>query len=80
MLFITMRLVSGGDLRDVMQREGQGGLAPGRALELLAPVAAALDAAHATGLVHRVRLTSFRTAAASRTTSRPSTRTVPPYS
>ena len=53
MLFITMRLVSGGDLRGVMQREGRGGLAPGRALELLAPVAAALDAAHAAGLVHR---------------------------
>jgi serine/threonine protein kinase/WD40 repeat protein len=53
MLFIAMRLASGGDLRGVMQREGRSGLAPGRVLELLAPVAAALDSAHAAGLVHR---------------------------
>jgi hypothetical protein len=50
-LFIAMRLVAGTDLRGVLRREGV--LPPGRALELLSPVASALDAAHAAGLVHR---------------------------
>jgi serine/threonine-protein kinase len=50
-LFIAMRLVMGTDLRGVLRREGP--LPPGRALELLSPVASALDAAHAAGLVHR---------------------------
>jgi serine/threonine protein kinase len=50
-LFIAMRFVQGGDLRRVLEREGA--LAPGRAAEFLSPVASALDAAHATGLVHR---------------------------
>jgi WD40 repeat protein len=50
-LFIAMRLVAGTDLRGVLRREGA--LLPGRALELLSPVASALDAAHAAGLVHR---------------------------
>jgi serine/threonine-protein kinase len=50
-LFIAMRLVTGTDLRGVLRREGP--LPPGRALELLSPVASALDAAHAAGLVHR---------------------------
>jgi len=50
-LFIAMRLVAGTDLRGVLRREGA--LSPGRALELLSPVASALDAAHAAGLVHR---------------------------
>jgi WD40 repeat protein len=50
-LFIAMRLVTGADLWGVLRREGA--LSPERALELLAPVASALDAAHAAGLVHR---------------------------
>jgi serine/threonine-protein kinase len=50
-LFIAMRFVSGGDLRRVLRDEGP--MQPGRAIELIAPVASALDAAHAAGLVHR---------------------------
>ena len=50
-LFIAMRFVGGGDLRRVLDREGV--LAPGRAAGFISPVASALDAAHAVGLVHR---------------------------
>ncbi len=50
-LYIAMRYVEGTDLRRLLERERT--LAPARALALLAPVAAALDAAHARGLVHR---------------------------
>src|SRR5580692_8235441 len=50
-LFIAMRFVPGGDLRHVLAREGA--MAPSRAAEFLSPVASALDAAHAAGLVHR---------------------------
>jgi serine/threonine-protein kinase len=50
-LFIAMRLVSGGDLGTVIRQEGPQ--APARAMALVAPVASALDAAHAAGLVHR---------------------------
>jgi serine/threonine-protein kinase len=50
-LFIAMRFVAGGDLRAVVEREG--GLTPGRAAALVSPIASALDAAHALGLVHR---------------------------
>ncbi len=50
-LFIAMRFVAGGDLRRVLEREGP--LAPDRAAAFISPVASALDAAHAAGLVHR---------------------------
>jgi serine/threonine protein kinase len=51
LLFIAMRFVQGGDLRRVLGREGA--LSPARAAEFISPVASALDAAHAAGLVHR---------------------------
>ena len=51
-LYIATRFVSGGDLADVLQRAG-GALEPGRAAMFIEQVAAALDAAHAAGLVHR---------------------------
>jgi serine/threonine-protein kinase len=50
-LFIAMRYVAGGDLRQVLEREGA--LPPDRAAEFASPVASALDAAHSAGLVHR---------------------------
>ncbi len=50
-LIVAMRLVAGGDLRRAIDREGP--LAPPRAIALLGQVAAALDAAHAAGIVHR---------------------------
>jgi serine/threonine protein kinase len=50
-LFIAMRFVHGGDLGQVLSREGV--LTPGRAAGFVFPVASALDAAHAAGLVHR---------------------------
>jgi len=50
-LFIAMRLVPGGDVRSLIHR--QGPLPPARAAAIISPVASALDAAHAAGLVHR---------------------------
>jgi serine/threonine protein kinase len=50
-LFIAMRYVAGGDLRQVLEREGA--LPPDRAADFVSPVASALDAAHGAGLVHR---------------------------
>ena len=50
-LFIAMRFVHGGDLGKVLAREGA--LPPARAMGFISPVAFALDAAHAAGLVHR---------------------------
>jgi serine/threonine protein kinase len=51
-LFIAMRYVAGGDVRTLLDREGP--MSPERAVAgIIAPVALALDAAHAAGLVHR---------------------------
>ncbi|HEX4172483.1 MAG TPA: serine/threonine-protein kinase, partial [Acetobacteraceae bacterium] len=50
-LFIDMRLVDGGSLKDLLR--AQGALEPMRAARITAQVASALDAAHAEGLVHR---------------------------
>jgi serine/threonine protein kinase len=50
-LFIAMRYVPGGDVRTLMHRARP--LTPERALAIISPVASALDAAHAAGLVHR---------------------------
>ncbi len=50
-LIVAMRLVAGGDLKTRIAREGP--LPPKRAIDLLAQVAAALDAAHTAGIVHR---------------------------
>jgi serine/threonine protein kinase len=49
--YIAMRFVQGQDLRTLVRKEG--GLGPARAARIVAQVAAALDAAHAAGLVHR---------------------------
>jgi DNA-binding beta-propeller fold protein YncE len=50
-LLVAMRLVQGGDLK---KRISSGGpLPPQQAVELLGQVAGALDAAHASGIVHR---------------------------
>ena len=50
-LFLAQKLVRGMDLGALVERDGR--LRPERAVEVLAPVASALDAAHHRGLVHR---------------------------
>ncbi len=50
-LFIAMRYIRGGDVRSLLHREGA--LDAERVAAILSPVALALDAAHAAGLVHR---------------------------
>jgi hypothetical protein len=50
-LFIAMRYVSGGDVRSLIQAEGR--LSTARASAIAGQAAAALDTAHAHGLVHR---------------------------
>ena len=49
-LYLVMELVQGRTLREVV---GTGPLAPDRALAILEPIADALDAAHARGVIHR---------------------------
>ncbi len=51
-LFIAAQFVPGGDLGGLLRRTG-GPLEPGHAATLIVQVAAALDAAHAAGLIHR---------------------------
>ena len=50
-LFIAMRFVPGGDVYSLVRRTGP--LSASRAAAIVSPVASALDAAHAAGLVHR---------------------------
>jgi serine/threonine-protein kinase len=50
-LYIAMRYVEGADLAGVIERRGP--LDPAEAVAILAPIADALDTAHARGLVHR---------------------------
>ena len=50
-LYIAMRYVDGTDLKQLLRREGA--LDPEGALAIVGQIAAALDAAHALGLVHR---------------------------
>jgi serine/threonine-protein kinase len=51
LLYIAMRYVEGTDLKALLEREER--LPPERAIALVADLAAALDAAHERGLVHR---------------------------
>jgi hypothetical protein len=50
-LYLVMRYVDGTDLQALVRRAGR--LEPARAADIVAQVAAGLDAAHASGLVHR---------------------------
>ncbi|OBH94614.1 serine/threonine-protein kinase [Mycobacterium sp. E2733] len=49
-LYVTMRLIEGRDLHDVL---AQGPLEPARAIAIIDQIASALHAAHRVGLIHR---------------------------
>lgn len=51
LVFLVMEYIEGATLREVLRRKGF--LRPGEALEVLAPIAQGLSAAHGAGLVHR---------------------------
>jgi serine/threonine-protein kinase len=51
LLYLAMRFVDGGDLGELIDRDGR--LEPDRALDIVGQVAGALDAAHGRGLIHR---------------------------
>ena len=51
-LYIATRFVPGGDLGTLLRSEGRP-FAPARAVSVVSQIAAALDAAHRAGLVHR---------------------------
>ncbi len=51
LLFVDMRLIDGVDLHTVLEENGP--LPPARAVAIIRQVAAALDAAHAAGVMHR---------------------------
>lgn len=50
-LYLDMRLVRGSDVRKILRMEGL--FTPSRAVLIIEQIAAALDAAHADGLIHR---------------------------
>ncbi|MGA2469229.1 MAG: serine/threonine-protein kinase [Solirubrobacteraceae bacterium] len=50
LLYLAMRLIDGSDLAELIRTRG---LSADETVELLRPIASALDAAHAAGLVHR---------------------------
>src|SRR3712207_180442 len=51
LLYLAMRFVEGLDLAGILHKEGR--LGPYRAIDVCRQVAAALDAAHSPGLIHR---------------------------
>jgi serine/threonine protein kinase len=50
-LYIDMRLIEGTDLQTILARDGS--LSPARAVSIVRQIAAALDAAHASQVIHR---------------------------
>ncbi len=51
LLFVDMRMIDGTDLRRLLQ--AQGPMSPARAVAIVRQIASALDAAHASGVLHR---------------------------
>src|ERR1700758_2482686 len=50
-LYLVMPIIEGIDVHELLQRDGP--MSPRRAVHIVEQLAAALDAAHAVGLVHR---------------------------